>query len=88
MNISISWTKSYATEISVGDDAIPYGLKQRIAIARSFFGMPQVIILDAVTAQLDQRALFDIRNSVLELKKTGQDDYCCHPFSQFSRNHR
>ncbi len=64
--------KSYATEISVGDDAIPYGLKQRIAIARSFFGMPQVIILDAVTAQLDQRALFDIRNSVLELKKMGK----------------
>ncbi len=64
--------KSYATEISVGDDAIPYGLKQRIAIARSFFGMPQVVILDAVTAQLDQRALFDIRNSVLELKKLGK----------------
>ncbi len=64
--------KSYATEVSVGDDAIPYGLKQRIAIARSFFGMPQVIILDAVTAQLDQRALFDIRNSVLELKKMGK----------------
>ena len=64
--------KSYATEVSVGDDAIPYGLKQRIAIARSFFGMPQVIILDAVTAQLDQRALIDIRNSVLELKKLGK----------------
>ena len=64
--------KSYATEISAGDDAIPYGLKQRIAIARSLFGMPQVVILDAVTAQLDQRALFDIRNSVMELKKLGK----------------
>ncbi len=64
--------KAYATEIAVGDDAISYGLKQRIAIARAFFGMPQLVILDAVTAQLDQRALFDIRKTVLELKKLGK----------------
>ena len=64
--------RSYATEIAIGDDTVPYGLKQRIAIARAFYGLPQVIILDAPTAQLDQRALKDLRASIEQLKKMGK----------------
>ncbi len=64
--------KSYSTEIAVGNDTVPYGLKQRIAIARALFGMPQIIVLDAVTAQLDQKALLDLRNSIDTLKKLGK----------------
>ena len=77
--------RSYATEIAIGDDTVPYGLKQRIAIARAFYGLPQVIILDAPTAQLDQRALKDLRASIEELKKMGKTIILVTHLRQFFR---
>ncbi len=47
------------------------GMLQRLGLARALVGSPQVLVLDEPTGGLDPRGVVEIRNQILDLKKSG-----------------
>lgn len=48
------------------------GMKQRLAIATTFLGHPELIILDEPTNGLDPLGIIEVRNLILDLNKKGK----------------
>lgn len=51
--------------------AYSLGMKQKLSIAQAIFEKPELLLLDEPTNALDEKSVEDVRNLLLELKKTG-----------------
>ena len=60
-------------ELIIGPDDydLPGGYRQRIGLARAFYGDPKYIILDEPTSNLDTKAEIIIQNVLIDARKNG-----------------
>ncbi len=61
----------YETSIGAGGENLSGGQRQKIGIARAFYGQPSLIVLDEPTSNLDAIGEAAIRNAIEILKKSG-----------------
>lgn len=69
--------KETLEKVGLGNDgkkkvkAYSLGMKQKLSIAQAIFEKPELLLLDEPTNALDEKSVEDVRNLLLELKKTG-----------------
>ena len=61
--------KEYETDIGIGWTQLSAGQRQRIALARAFYGNPKVIILDEPNSNLDQDGDTALAKAILKAKE-------------------
>ena len=64
-------TDGYQTYVGDGSCFLSAGEKQRIALARAFYGLPHVVVLDRPTVNLDDDSISKFIDAVLFLKRQG-----------------
>ncbi len=64
----VSWREGYETIVGPRADAVSGGQQQRICLARSIAGDPDVLVLDEPTSALDPRSEALIQESLVSLK--------------------
>jgi PrtD family type I secretion system ABC transporter len=63
--------QGYDTEIADNEPLLSAGQRKGIAIARSFYGSPQIIVMDEPTQHLDERACSALITAILRWKRKG-----------------
>jgi ATP-binding cassette, subfamily B, bacterial len=63
----VSWPRGYATPVGERGGELSLGQRQRMCIARSLVGDPDVIVLDEPTSSLDPRSEALIRDALSDL---------------------
>ena len=72
MHTSIqSLPSGYQTEVGEGRHLLSAGERQRLALARAFYGSPRILVLDEPTAHLDDSGETAFVEAVQELKRAG-----------------
>ena len=66
-----SLPSGYQTEVGEGCYLLSAGERQRLALARAFYGSPRILVLDEPTAHLDDSGETAFVEAVQELKKAG-----------------
>ena len=68
-NMILHLPNAYETEIGIEGSSISSGQKQRIGLARAFFGTPKLIVLDEPNAHLDQEGEIALVHALNYAKK-------------------
>lgn len=66
--VILSLPEGYQTRVTT---ALPVGLRQRIALARAFYGSPQLLVLDEPHAALDAEGERSLMNALTSAKARG-----------------
>ena len=65
----LTMPNAYETEIGLAGSSLSAGQKQRIALARAFYGKPKLIILDEPNSHLDQAGEVSLAKALLHAKE-------------------
>jgi len=63
--------RGYETDIGDGGMKLSGGLRQRLGLARAFFGQPRVLVLDEPNASLDAEGEDALRQAIQEMRNKG-----------------
>ncbi len=63
--------RAYETDIGDGGVRLSGGMRQRLGLARAFFGYPRLIVLDEPNASLDAEGEEALRQSIQEMRGRG-----------------
>ena len=63
--------RGYETDIGYGGMKLSGGLRQRLGLARAFFGQPRVLVLDEPNASLDAEGEDALRQAIQEMRNKG-----------------
>lgn len=67
----LSFPNGYNQDIGVNGSFLSFGQKQRIALARAFFGMPKIVVLDEPNSNMDRDGEIALEMSLRNAKLNG-----------------